>query len=214
MKMNSVQTILPAFIWPVRLVCKPTIAANEHYMQLKHHSPNYYIRRRLLKNYPAMVGLVVIIIATLIAVLGYTIMPDDSPNANDGAIQLQKQLPGFSAKVLKIRKNAEIEDNFWLEELAFGQPSAYLLEPILDYRVEGLKVFVTPYGGEQEKQFDLVNVVLPLFVGEHQLKNFPPDKSYVEEADAVRYINLEGREERITKAQLLEQLEEEHVEER
>lgn len=161
-----------------------------------------------------MAGLAVIIFAALVAILGYTIMPDDSPNANDGAIQLQKQMPGYKAMMLKIRKNAEIEDRSWLGELAFGQPSAYLLEPITDYRVEGLSVYITPFGGEQEKEYNLINVVLPLFVGDHQLKSFPSDQHYVVEADAVRYINVEGKEERISKAQLLEQFKEENLEER
>jgi ABC-type dipeptide/oligopeptide/nickel transport system permease subunit len=183
-------------------------------MQLEHNSPNYYIRRRLFNNYPAMVGLSIILLAALVAILGYTIMPDDSPNANDGAIQLQKQLPGFRAKVLKIRKNAEIEDRSWFGELFFGQPSPYLLEPMSDYRIDDLQVIVTPYGERTEKRFDLVGVVLALFVGDHQLPDFPPNANYVVEGDVIRYLSLQGQEERISKEALLQQFEEENVEER
>ena len=183
-------------------------------MQQKHHSPNYYIRRRLLRNYPAVTGLCIIILASLIAVLGYAIMPDSSPNANDGAIQLQKQLPGFRAKMLKIRKNAEVEDRSWFGELLFGQPSPFLLEPITDHRLEDLKVVVTSFGDQREKEYDLVGVVLALFVGDHQHPGFPADKNYVVEGSQIRYLNLAGEEEQITKAQLHERFLEDHVEDR
>lgn len=183
-------------------------------MHPEHHSPNYFIRRRLLNNYPAMTGLIIIAIAAFIAILGYTIMPDDSPNANDGAIQLQKQMPGFKATFLKIRKNAAIEEHSWLGELAFGQPSTYLLEPIAAYRLEDLKVFVTPFEESGEKVYDLVGVVLPLYVGDHQLPQFPENTNWVAEGETIRYLNLEGEEEQISKAALLEQFREENLEER
>ena len=61
-------------------------------------SPNYYIKKRLLKNKLAMAGLLIILVASVIAVLGYLIMPDSSPDANDGAIQIQKKPPGFTAR--------------------------------------------------------------------------------------------------------------------
>ena len=183
-------------------------------MQLKHQSPNYYIRRRLLKNYPAVAGLVIIMLATLVAILGYTIMPDDSPNANDGAIQLQKQLPGFRATMLKIRKNAAIEDRSWLGELAFGQPSPYLLVPITAYRIEDLEVIVTPYGEDAEKAYDLIGVVLPLFVGDHQNKNFPNNQNVVVKGETIHYLDVEGQEQQISKAVLLERFNEENLEER
>lgn len=183
-------------------------------MQLVHHSPNYYIRRRLFRNYPAVLGLAVILVAAIIALLGYVIMPDDTPNANDGAIQLQKQLPGFRAKMFKIRKNAEIEQRSWFSKLAFGQPSPYLLEPILDHRLEDFIVYITPYGDTGEKAYDLVGVVLPLFVGEHQQKDFPQDRNYVVEGEQIRYLNLEGEVEKISKAALLKKFKEDNLEDR
>jgi ABC-type dipeptide/oligopeptide/nickel transport system permease subunit len=183
-------------------------------MQLRHQSPNYYIRRRLLKNYPAVAGLAIILLATLVALLGYTVMPDDTPNANDGAIQLQKQLPGFKATMLRIRKNAEIEERSWLGELFFGQPTPYLLEPIASYRLEDLKLYITPYGETTETAYDLPGVVLALFIGDHQNKRFPDNQNVVVEGDMIRYLNVAGTEEQISREALLQKFEEEHLEER
>ncbi|QNP52296.1 hypothetical protein H9L05_00245 [Hymenobacter qilianensis] len=63
--------------------------------------PGYYVRRRLWRNGPAMFGLGFILICTLIALAGYWVLPDNSPNANNGLVQLQKEPPGFSATVLR-----------------------------------------------------------------------------------------------------------------
>ncbi|MFL5729372.1 MAG: hypothetical protein ACJ75J_07780 [Cytophagaceae bacterium] len=49
----------------------------------KTKGPGYYVKKRLQGNKPAMIGLSFIVIAHLIAFLGYLIMPDQTPNAND-----------------------------------------------------------------------------------------------------------------------------------
>jgi ABC-type dipeptide/oligopeptide/nickel transport system permease subunit len=180
----------------------------------KHHSPNYYVRRRLLRNYPAVAGIAVILLASLVALLGYTIMPDNSPNANDGAIQLQKQLPGFKARMLRIRKNAEIEERNWFGVLAFGQPSPFLLVPITDYTLEGLRLQVRPYGTDGEQSYDLVSVVLPLYIGDHQHARIAPNQNYLIEGDQILYLDIEGQERQISRQELLRRFEQEHIESR
>ena len=64
-------------------------------------SPGYYVRQRLLQNRPAVAGLVFIGLCALVALLGYWVLPDNSPNANNGFVQLQKQPPGFSALIVR-----------------------------------------------------------------------------------------------------------------
>jgi len=64
--------------------------------------PGYYVRQRLLQNRPAMFGLAFIALCTLLAVLGYWVLPDNSPNANNGLVQLQKESPGFRVTILKL----------------------------------------------------------------------------------------------------------------
>ena len=61
--------------------------------------PGYYVRQRLRANRPAVAGLGFIILCALVALLGYWILPDSSPDANNGLVQLQKQPPGFVATI-------------------------------------------------------------------------------------------------------------------
>jgi peptide/nickel transport system permease protein len=65
-------------------------------------SPSYYVRQRLWANRPAVVGLGFIIVCALVALLGYWILPDPSPNANNGLVQLQKQPPGFTTTLRQV----------------------------------------------------------------------------------------------------------------
>ena len=63
--------------------------------------PGYYVRQRLWQNRPAVVGLAFIALCTLVALLGYWVLPDNSPNANHGFVQLQKQPPGLRVQLLR-----------------------------------------------------------------------------------------------------------------
>ena len=113
--------------------------------QEEYRSPNYYVRKRLLNNKPAMAGLVVIVISTLIAILGYLIMPDATPDANDGAIQIQKQEPGFKATILKLRKNRPVPERNIFSKAFWGQESNYTIVPITKWEIKDYTIYVNQF---------------------------------------------------------------------
>ncbi|GHA56578.1 ABC transporter permease [Pontibacter akesuensis] len=123
--------------------------------------PSYYIRQRLLQNKPAMIGLVVIVVAVLVAILGYLIMPDNTPNANNGLVQIQKKQPGFATQVLRVPTAVgEAEEVSPLELMLFGQPAGYLEVPIESFSFRGDSLVVQPLRSnnaqaDQERVFDL-----------------------------------------------------------
>ena len=63
--------------------------------------PGYYVRQRLWQNRPAVVGLAFIALCTLVALLGYWVLPDNSPNANHGFVQVQKERPVLRVQLLR-----------------------------------------------------------------------------------------------------------------
>ncbi|MGI4835147.1 MAG: ABC transporter permease [Janthinobacterium lividum] len=65
-------------------------------------APGYYVRQRLWANRPAVAGLVFIGLCALVALLGYWVLPDPSPDANNGLVQLQKQPPSFVATLRQV----------------------------------------------------------------------------------------------------------------
>ena len=106
--------------------------------------PGYYIKKRLSQNRPAMTGLGVIIFAAIIAILGYLIMPDASPYANHSIVQLQKKPPGFSVRVLRIKRENNYSQNF-LQKWLYGKELNYYEIPVQSIRISNKSIRVTPY---------------------------------------------------------------------
>ncbi|WP_257883377.1 ABC transporter permease [Hymenobacter sp. DG01] len=109
--------------------------------------PSYYVRQRLLRNAPAMLGLGFIVLCTLVALLGYWVLPDNSPNANNGLVQLQKEAPGFRATVLRLAlpDSARAGGSNFLRTWWEGQAPQVQEVPIGGYRFQGDSLLTTPY---------------------------------------------------------------------
>jgi len=175
-------------------------------------SPGYLVRKRLGNNKTAIFGLGVILGAFLIAILGYLIMPDNTPDANDGAVQLAKKPPGFSITLIKQRKNIPVEDRSIFRIALEGQPAKHILIPIADYHIDGYQVTVNPYRQEnQSETYHLLNLVKPLYIGE----TLPLKQgNYEIDGDLVTYLDLDGNYRHTTRQELLAEFEENHVEQR
>ncbi|UYZ60717.1 ABC transporter permease [Hymenobacter latericus] len=109
-------------------------------------TPGYYVRQRLLGNTPAMAGLLFIGLCTLVALLGYLVLPDATPNANNGLVQLQKQPPGFRATILRLPLTDSVAENpSLLQRWLGGTPARYEEVPIGGWRVAGDTLIAQPY---------------------------------------------------------------------
>jgi peptide/nickel transport system permease protein len=85
-------------------------------------TPGYYVRQRLWANRPAVAGLVFIGLCALVALLGYWVLPDPSPNANNGLVQLQKQPPGFVASLHQVPDPSAAPPGNALQVWLHGRP--------------------------------------------------------------------------------------------
>lgn len=160
---------------------------------------------------PAIFGLIFILIALAVALLGYSIMPDGTPDANDGAIQIQKKPLGFTVTFLKIRKNYQVREYGFLHTALFGQENTCSIIPVDSFQVRGARVLYKEYGlNGKEKSLPLVDVVYPLYVGDaHRLSS---GKNYEVNGNQVCYINLEGKIIETTLEETLSLFKKEHVE--
>jgi ABC-type dipeptide/oligopeptide/nickel transport system permease subunit len=112
--------------------------------------------RRLRKNKGALAGIVIIIIAVLIAVLGYLVAPDSSSNANRMIVEIGGQKPGFSMSFLKIPTQREQEQPTFFEKLFFGGKDIYDYIPITSFTESRDSLIITQYideGVEERKAF-------------------------------------------------------------
>ena len=89
--------------------------------------------RRLFKNKGASFGLILIIVSLLLALLGYFISPDPSPNANRMIPEIGSKKPGFTTLLLRIKRDKEIPMSRFFQRMANGTEEAYQYTPIVSY---------------------------------------------------------------------------------
>ncbi|MES2732706.1 MAG: ABC transporter permease [Bacteroidota bacterium] len=169
----------------------------------------YFAKKRLFNNKPAFSGLVFIGLCFLLTILGYLIMPDSTPFANDGAVQIQKQAPGFTVQMLKLRKNAEVPESNIFHKLVFGQESAFIIVPIVSYRIEDLTIYVKPFGAENEEKYNIIDATLPIFIGDSQKLDTPGH--FKTDNQKITYLDLNENLQTISKADLLRQFKENNL---
>lgn len=180
-------------------------------------TPFYYVRNRLLKNKPAMFGLIVIVLAHIIALLGYCIMPDDTPYADDRSPHIKKEAPGFQVLLLRTLKQREVEKVNFLEYIFFGQESEYKIEPISWYEINGYTIRYIIYGRDKEVLTQpLISTVKKVYSGFSV--NLKPDSAtgynYSFKGDQVQYLDLNEKIHSITRAELIKEFEEKNLEKR
>jgi peptide/nickel transport system permease protein len=112
-------------------------------------SPNQKALRRLMRNKPALFGLGTIVLAVLIAILGYTISPDDTPDANQQSLTIALKDPGFSVKMFKMKKNRAVETRGFFGKMLFGSENEDDFLPINNYEIKGDSLVVEKYAGEE-----------------------------------------------------------------
>lgn len=178
-------------------------------------TPTYYVLQRIKKNYPAVFGFFIIVLAHIVSILGYLIMPDSTPNANDGAVQLQKQLPGFTVTVLKKIKNQEIEKRNFLMKILFGQESQYTIVPITSYKINGWEVEVTEFGRRNKKEtYSLLSLTRPTYVGKSNKIFKDSSSNFLIEGLNVTYVDLYGNVKKATREELVNEFKQNNIEKR
>ena len=129
---------------------------------------SYQAWQRIKKNKLAMGGLIVILIASLVATLGSIIRPDSTPMANEMSLQLTTKPPGFKVQMLKIKNNQLTEHQNIFQKMFFGgEDNEYKNTPIRGYRFSGENIIVQEYAGTMntkgvEKSYNVADVAYSL----------------------------------------------------
>ena len=159
--------------------------------------PSQEVFGRLYRNKPAMFGLMVIVVAHLIAVLGYSVMPDRTPNATRGHLELKKSPPLTTATWIKFRKPFDVRKMYFLEWLYSGQESEYTVVPIAGKRrFERDSVFFVPLSktasNSKEHGLPLVRCVKRVFTGYTQdtLLDKATNYHYDEATQSITYLDI------------------------
>jgi ABC-type dipeptide/oligopeptide/nickel transport system permease subunit len=120
--------------------------------------------KKFRKNKIALGSFYFIVLTVIVAILGYLITPDSTPDANNQLLQLAVKPPGTKVKTLLVKKNMEINKVSFLQKMLFGQESRYFFIPIDSYSFNGNELAAKMYTGTPEnngevKKFGLSQIV-------------------------------------------------------
>jgi oligopeptide transport system permease protein len=87
--------------------------------------------RRLKKNKGAVSGMIIIVLAVIMALFSYIIAPDHSPYANRMILEIEGQKPGFRQPFLLISKQPPPPNVSWLHRIFSGDDDRYDWIPIV-----------------------------------------------------------------------------------
>jgi peptide/nickel transport system permease protein len=136
---------------------------------------------RLKKNKPAIASLIVISIAIVLAIIGPSMAPDHSPDADDQILELANVSPGYSTKVLMVQKNREEKSPNIFTRILFGTENPNEMIPISSYTFDdSANIVAQVYKGEgrtaERKVIPVVDVVHALSIT-HSTININGDKA-------------------------------------
>lgn len=173
----------------------------------KHRSLFALAWRRLRRNKLAMFGLIMILIAFLISVLGALVRPD-STRYGDSILELRRKPPGFTMTMLQVEKNRPVEQKAFWEQMFFGgQPLSYDRVPIMDHSFEGGDLVVEKFSGNKEVEgkkipFNIADILYPLDVSRPYRK--------VDDGE-IEFYTLDGKKRKVPIEEMRERIEEERI---
>ncbi|MBS1598273.1 MAG: ABC transporter permease [Bacteroidetes bacterium] len=101
--------------------------------------------KRLRKNKGAVFGMIVILLACIVALTAYLFAPDGSPDANRMIVEIGGRKPGFKQQFLLLPKDRKTKDVSFLHYLFFGKEDVYNYIPINSYQQKGDSLIVEKF---------------------------------------------------------------------
>ncbi|MDB5153731.1 MAG: transporter permease [Mucilaginibacter sp.] len=132
-------------------------------------TPSQRTWKAFKRNKIAVAGLIFIFLSVLIAILGYLVMPDHTPFANNMTIQLSIKKPGAAFTMLRIRKSQPVDTVNIFTRMLFGQPAFYKDVPIMGYHFGKDSIYVDEYIGEEDKPEKKAYSLFEVVTGKKQL---------------------------------------------
>ena len=104
-------------------------------MTANHHT--FSFTARLLAKKSTVFALILIVASLLLAIGGYFIAPDGSPNANRMIPEIGSKKPGFEVSLLRLKRDKIVRPSNWFSQVFGGKEDSWQYLPITSYTIEG-----------------------------------------------------------------------------
>lgn len=108
--------------------------------------------RKLRKNVGAIAGIIVILISLFVAIFGYFLSPDQTPNANRMIVEIGGQKPGYTQLFLLLLKDKEIKETNFLHHLISGREDRYQYIPINGFSIKEDSIVIRKFIDEDVEE--------------------------------------------------------------
>ena len=132
-------------------------------------TPSNRIWNAFKRNKFAVAGIIFISVTLLVALSGYLLLPDKTPQANNMTIQLSIKKPGARYMILRIKKNELVDTVGFFHKILFGQPSYYREVPITAYYFKQDSIHVDEYIGNEDKPDQKAYNIFEVITGQKPL---------------------------------------------
>lgn len=129
--------------------------------------------KKFLKNKTGILSLATVLLACLIALLGYLLTPDHTPDANTQILEISRQKPGFTVDMLLVQKNEQPQKTNFFKRMLFGTSNNNYTVPLTNYEIKEDFIYVRIFDPESvdiEKTFSLADVCYAID-GQPELKD-------------------------------------------
>lgn len=126
--------------------------------EIKASSLNSEVWKKLKQNKLAMFSLSIIICFTIVAFLGYSITPDQTPYSNQQYLEIATKKPGFKVNFLRVYDKTYVKKTNALEHIALGSQNPYSSYPISKHWEKDGRIFAELYTGEKTEQGEIISI--------------------------------------------------------
>lgn len=145
---------------------------------------------KILSNVPSTLALIFILVMVIFSVLGYLILPDSTPDANESCVQIQKKSPGFTTWILRVPVSINDVETSWFEKLLKGEKRHTEPLAVLSWKLDHLQVNYVPQGRIQmPKSIPVLLLTRPVFQGVSSKFHIGYGKNYKVTDDKFIYID-------------------------
>ena len=149
----------------------------------KHYSYYRQVWQRLLKNRPAIFGLLIITVTLLVAIFAYAVAPDNSPHADLQTVEIQAMKPGHSQLFLLLPDSTNARTS-GIDAFFNGTMPGARYIPITGYSIHGNRLQVQKYIDEDTSITQYYNISTLTANKPHELQNMLVTKKYLLGTDA------------------------------